>query len=69
MVSREKKLLLLLVNVSDLPIWATLDFDAAQYDLPAGSLTISRPHRGCPLPNGRSSACRPLDPRSTRYHH
>ena len=39
---KEKKLVFLLVNVSDLPIQATLDFDAAPYDLPAGSLMIRR---------------------------
>ena len=39
---REKTLVLLLVNVSDLPIQATLDFDAAWYDLPAGVLTFRR---------------------------
>ncbi len=39
---KEKKLVLLLVNVSDEPIQVTLDFDAARYDLPAGSLTLTR---------------------------
>jgi len=38
----EKKLVLLLVNVSDEPIQATLDFDAARYDLPASSLALTR---------------------------
>jgi hypothetical protein len=38
----EKKLALVLVNVGDEPVRATLDFDAACYDLPAGSLTITR---------------------------
>jgi len=39
---KEKKLVLLLVNVSDEAIEATLDFDAARYDLPPGSLTLAR---------------------------
>ena len=34
--------MLLVVNVGDEPIQATLDFDAARYDLPAGSLTLTR---------------------------
>jgi hypothetical protein len=47
---KEKKLVLLLVNVSDLPIQATLDFDAARYDLPAGLLTIQRIEPDGPRP-------------------
>jgi hypothetical protein len=39
---KEKKLVLLLVNVSDEPVEATLDFDAARYDLPVSSLTLTR---------------------------
>ena len=38
---KEKKLVLLLVNVSDEPIHATLVFDATRYDLPAGALTLT----------------------------
>ena len=38
----EKKLTLLLVNVSDSPVRATLDFTAARYALPAGSLSVTR---------------------------
>jgi hypothetical protein len=41
-VPKEKKLVLLLVNVSDEPVQATLDFDAARYDLPAGPLALTR---------------------------
>ena len=33
---KERKLVLLLVNVSDEPVQATLEFDAARYELPAG---------------------------------
>ena len=39
---REKKLVLLLVNVSDEPVQATLEFDAARYDLPPGPLTLTQ---------------------------
>jgi hypothetical protein len=39
---KEKKLVLLMVNVGNEPVQATLDFDAARYDLPAGSLTLRR---------------------------
>jgi len=39
---KEMKLVLLFVNASDEPIQATLDFDAARYDLPAGSLALTR---------------------------
>ena len=51
----EKKLVLLLVNVSDDPVRATLDFDAARYDLPAGSLVLTRigptgPEATAPVP-------------------
>jgi len=38
----EYKLVLLLVNVSDEPVAATLNFDAALYDLPAGALALTR---------------------------
>jgi len=39
---QQMKLVLLLVNVCDEPIQATLAFDPAGYDLPAGSLTLTR---------------------------
>jgi hypothetical protein len=39
---KENKLVLLLVNVSDETIRADLDFDAARYDLPPGSLSLAR---------------------------
>jgi len=39
---KERKLAMLLVNVSDEPIRATLDFDAARYDLPADSLKLTQ---------------------------
>ncbi|MHB1034723.1 MAG: DUF6259 domain-containing protein [Pirellulales bacterium] len=38
----EKKLVVLLVNVSGEPVRATLDFDAARYGLAAGSLTLTQ---------------------------
>ena len=38
----EKKLVYLLVNGSDAPVWAMLEFDAARYDLPDGALTLTR---------------------------
>ncbi len=52
---REKKLMLLLVNVSDEPVQATLDFDATRYDLPAGPLALTRigqdgPEETAPVP-------------------
>jgi hypothetical protein len=51
----EKKLVLLLANVGGEPVRTTLDFDAARYDLPAGSLTITRiepegPREKTPVP-------------------
>jgi hypothetical protein len=39
---KEKKLVLLIVNVSDEPVQAALAFDAARYDLPADSLALTR---------------------------
>jgi hypothetical protein len=54
---KEKKLLLLLVNVGDQPIQATLVFDAARYDLPPGPLTITgigQGERGEPAPVPRA---------------
>jgi hypothetical protein len=45
---REKKLVLLLVNVSDEPVQAALDFDATRYDLPADSLSLTRIARDGP---------------------
>jgi hypothetical protein len=39
---KEKKLVLLLVNVSDGSVHATLDFDADRHELPAGPLTLAR---------------------------
>jgi len=52
---KERKLAMLLVNVSDEPIRATLDFDAARYDLPADSLKLTQisgngPAETAPLP-------------------
>ena len=47
-IPKEKKLLLLLVNVGDEPIPARLDFDAARYDLPAGPPTSTGIGQGGP---------------------
>jgi hypothetical protein len=60
---KEKKLVLLLVNVSDEPIQATLALDTTGYDLPAGSLTLTRigpdgPGETRPVPSGRSQRVR-----------
>ena len=41
-IPAEKKAVIFLVNVSDEPVQATLDFDAARYALPAGSLRLTR---------------------------
>ena len=38
-IPHEQRLVLLFVNVSDMPLTATLDFDAARYGLPTGELT------------------------------
>jgi hypothetical protein len=45
---RENKLVLFLVNVSDELVQATLDFDAARYDVPAGELALRRVRPGDP---------------------
>ena len=53
---REKKLVLLLVNVSDEPVQATLDFDATRYDLPAGPLALTRIGQDGPEEDGAGAA-------------
>jgi hypothetical protein len=41
-LTKEKKLVFLLVNVGDQSLNLTLDFDAARYELPAGPLKLAR---------------------------